>query len=104
MTLANYSIDAGALLRARSIAFNAMDTGSDGYGKQAAEEKYADLTKSCVMVLKACSGQQVDGVTYETDIYDGHEALLIYTPKHKIVCIKLGLSSQEFRPTAIFSL
>jgi len=104
LTLANYSINPGALLRARNRAFNAFDAQSDGYGQEKVNRVAAELARSCTLVLKAASGQIVDGVRYELDTYDGHDALLIYTPAHKIVCVRLGPSTQEYRPFAIFDL
>lgn len=102
MDLESLVIDPGSLVRAYLSCFSELN---HSYGGRASEEfhkKVAELGASCTMVSAACSGEAVPGVYAVSDLYDDKEAVLVFTPMHKLIFIKVGLSSEQYYALKIF--
>lgn len=102
MNLRDVALDYGSLVRARGRAFKRLDDEFDGNRKSEFNQRVAALNDSFALLMSAHSGQEVNGIRAETSEYDGKDAILVHTDKHKIVLLKVGASSELFRAVHVF--
>lgn len=103
MKLNDVAIDYSSLVRARGRFVDELQLKYDGYnGSSSFKEEVDALHTSLNSLLYANRGLPTQGIWEKSCVYDQLEAIVVYTPRHKIVLVQLGGTGGRYAVVSIY--